>query len=151
MARKIEPVKAPETFANDRGMPVAGQSGGSVVGIAATIAVVAVVTVARLVAKLWDGLTRDGTLAAFMRQGADEMGAALKAFPDAIQTQETGTIWNPTQGEIASSRSRGKHSGSYVSFSNHPHPWPSEVARENRNRPDTGKGREHGHGAGQSM
>jgi hypothetical protein len=150
MAKKIEPVKAPETGA-DRGMPVSGQSGGSVVGIAATVAVVAVVTVARLVAKLWDGLTRDGTLAAFMRQGADEVGAALKAFPDAIQTQESGTVWNPTQGEIAASRSRGKHSGNYISFSNNTQPWPSQIARENNQRPGSDKGRDHGHDAGQSM
>ena len=150
MARKIEPVKAPEAAA-DRGMPVSGQSGSSLVGLAATVAVVALVTVARLVAKVWHGLTKDGTLAAFMRQGADELGAALKAFPDAIQTQETGTVWNPTQGEIASRRSPGNHSGNYISFSNHPHPWPSEVARENRHRPDTGKGRDHGHDAGHSM
>jgi hypothetical protein len=148
MAKKIEPVKAPETGA-DRGMPVSGQSSGSVVGVAATVAVVAVVTVARLVSKLWNGLTKDGTLAAFMRQGADELGAALKAFPDAIQTQESGTVFNPTQGEIASSRSRGKYSGSYVSFSSNPHPWPSEVAREQKHRPDTGKGHDRGHG--QSM
>jgi len=145
MAKKIEP-KAPEAV-EARGMPV--QPSGSLLGLAATVAVVAVVTVARLVAKLWDGLTRDGTLAAAGRQGLDELGAALKAFPDAIQTHESGSIWNPTQGEIAASRSRGKHSGNYVSFSNHPHPWPSEVARENRQRADSGKAREHGHG--QSM
>jgi hypothetical protein len=149
MAKKIDPNNATPPVAENRGVPVSGQSGGSAVGIAATVAVVTVVTVARLVAKVWSGLTKDGTLAAFMRQGADELGAALKAFPDAIQTQETGTVWNPTQGEIASSRARGKHSGNYISFSNHPHPWPSEVAREQKNRPDTGKGREHD--AGQSM
>lgn len=148
MAKKIEPVKAPEAV-EARGMPV--QPSGSLLGMAATVAVVAVVTVARLVAKLWDGLTRDGTIQAFMRQGADELGAALKAFPDAIQVQEPGSVWNPTQGEIASRRSPGRHTGSYISFSNHPHPWPSEVARENRNRPDTGKGRDHGHDHGHSM
>ena len=89
MAKRVEPAKAPEPVA-DRGVPV--QPGGSVLGMVVTVAVVAAVTVARLVASLWHGLTKDGTLAAFMRQGADEVGAALKAFPDAIQTQETGTV-----------------------------------------------------------
>lgn len=48
--------------------------------------------------------TRDGTLAAAWRQGADEIGMALKAFPESIQVEEPGTILNPTQGEIASAR-----------------------------------------------
>ena len=36
-----------------------------------------------------------------------------------------------------------------------PHPWPSEIAKANRNRPgggkDEGKGHENGHDAGRSM
>ena len=59
--------------------------------------------------------TQDGHLAAAGRQGIDELGAALKAFPDAIQTQEPGTIFNPTQGEVAADRKAGgfghHHSG----------------------------------------
>lgn len=62
-------------------------------------------------ARLWQGLTSllaapfaDGTLAAAGRQGLDELGEALKAFPESIQTQEYGSIGNPTQGEIAASR-----------------------------------------------
>ena len=49
-------------------------------------------------------ITRDGTLAAFGRQGADELWAALRASPDTIHAEEPGTILNPTQGEIAASR-----------------------------------------------
>ena len=49
-------------------------------------------------------ITRDGTLAASFRQGADEMAIALKAFPDSIGVDEPGTILNPTQGEIAADR-----------------------------------------------
>jgi hypothetical protein len=48
-----------------------------------------------------------GTLMAAGRQGADEIGQALKAFPDSIQVQEPGTILNPTQGEIADSNRGG--------------------------------------------
>jgi hypothetical protein len=48
-----------------------------------------------------------GTLMAAGRQGADEIGQALKAFPDSIQVQEPGTILNPTQGEIADNNRGG--------------------------------------------
>jgi len=68
-----------ENVAADRpGKGIAGESSGSLIGF---VAVAAVVTVARLVAKLWGALTRDGVLAAAARQGADELGQALRAFP----------------------------------------------------------------------
>lgn len=50
------------------------------------------------------GMLQDGTIAAAGRQGVGEIGQALKAFPDSIQVQEPGTLWNPTQGEIAEAR-----------------------------------------------
>jgi hypothetical protein len=59
---------------------------------------------------------RDGTIKAASRQGVDELGMALKAFPDAIQAHEPGTIFSPTQGEIADDR--------------RVHPSPSEIARD---------------------
>ena len=47
----------------------------------------------------------DGTIAAARAARRDsEFGMALKAFPDSIQVQEPGTIFNPTQGEIAEAR-----------------------------------------------
>jgi hypothetical protein len=67
----------------------------------------------------------------------------LKAFPDSIQVDEIGTLWSPTQGEIASARD--------ISDSGPPHPWPSEIANENRNQPDTGNGYENGKDTGYSM
>ena len=102
---------------------------------------------AAIVASLWNAVTADGTLAAAGRQGIDELGVALKAFPDAVQVQETGTLWNPTQGEIAADRKQAGLSSSYASYSassGPPHPWPSEIANENRNQPgkDTGNGYE---------
>ena len=57
-----------------------------------------------IVASALRGVMRDGTIAAAGRMGIDELGAALKAFPDSIQQQETGSIWNPTQGEVALAR-----------------------------------------------
>lgn len=86
---------------------------------------------------LWHAATSDGVLAAAGRQGADELGEALKAFPDSLQTQEVGTLFNPTQGEVAADRSdQGSgglfHSSYYASFSHSvgpPETWPSEIAK----------------------
>lgn len=77
-----------------------GQSSGGAVGmfLAAQSAVKSGLS------SVYNAVTRDGTLAAAWRQGADEVGMALKAFPDSIQVEEPGTILNPTQGEIASAR-----------------------------------------------
>jgi hypothetical protein len=62
---------------------------------------------------LWQNATKDGHLAAAGRQGLDEIGHALKAFPESIQTQEVGAIFEPTQGEIASSRRGSVHGLGY--------------------------------------
>ena len=45
---------------------------------------------ASVIAKVWNAVMADGMLAAAGRQGIDELGAALKAFPDSIQVQESG-------------------------------------------------------------
>jgi hypothetical protein len=42
-----------------------------------------------------------GVLSAAVRQGADEIGVMLKAFPDSIQVSEPGTMWSPLPSEIA--------------------------------------------------
>lgn len=78
----------------------AQQSGEGVVGMI----VAAHSAVKSGLASTWNAVTKDGTIAAAMRQGADEIGMALKAFPDSIHVEEPGTILNPTQGEIASAR-----------------------------------------------
>jgi len=110
-------------------------------------AVTAVVTGAvSMLGKMWDAVMADGMIAAAGRQGIDELGAALKAFPDSIQVQESGTIWNPTQGEIAADRDLGRPM------------WPSEIAQANREKPagleqgkDAGNGHENGQDTGYSM
>src|SRR6516165_6306764 len=80
-------------------------------------------------------LTRDGTLAAFGRQGADELWMALRASPDTIHAEEPGTILNPTQGEIADSNRQGKL------------PTPSEIAKSKQPyRPEPDRSQEHDHG-----
>ena len=107
--------------------------------------------------------TQDGTIKAAGRMGIDELGAALKAFPDAIQVSETGTIWNPTQGEIAADRKIGgfsQHSPSGIVGDRHgvygpehERPsgrTPSELAadRGKAQGPELGHGQEHDHSRG---
>lgn len=106
----------------------------------------AIVGVGSAIGKVWNAIMADGTLAAAGRQGVDELALALKPFPDSIQTYEVGTLWSPTQSEIAAAREDGRHSGP-------PHPWPSEIAEANRHLPgkDRGNDYDHGHDAGYSM
>jgi hypothetical protein len=118
-------------------------------GGAASLVILPLLAVVSLVSKAWDAITRDGTLAAAGRAGAAELAAATKAFPDSIQVHETGTIWNPTPGEVAASRQYGSHS-SYAS-SQPPHPWPSEVAARNRHQPGNDHGHDNGQDNGHSM
>ena len=95
------------------------------------------------VAKVWNAVMADGTVEAFGRQGLGELGQALKAFPDSIQVQEHGTIFNPTQGEIADARE--------VSPIGRPL-WPSEIAEANRIAPPgNSNGNDNGKDAGYSM
>lgn len=89
------------------------------------------------ITKAWDALTRDGTLAAAGRQGADELWQALRAFPTSIHAEEPGTVLNPTVGEIAD-RNRNARL-----------PSPSEIAKEaKQNRQEPGHSQEHDHGRG---
>ncbi len=44
---------------------------------------------------------------AALRQGAKELAAMTKAFPDSIAIDEPGTLLSPTQGEIAESNRNG--------------------------------------------
>ena len=126
-----------QTSDNENRRPASAEAGGPVSSGGGLLG-----AIAGGVAKIWNAVMADGVLEAAGRQGIDELGAALKPFPDSIQVQETGTIWNPTQGEIAADRQHGRH------------PWPSEVANQNRLQPgkDHGPGgHENGHDAGYSM
>lgn len=46
----------------------------------------------------------DGTVSASFRQGIDELGMALKAFPESIQAYEMGALWSPTPYEVSMAR-----------------------------------------------
>jgi len=90
----------------------------------------------RAVNKILEPITRDGTVAAFMRQGTDEVAVALKAFPESISVEEPGAVWNPTQGEIAADREPKL-------------PSPSEVARSKTPyKPEHGQDDDHHRGRG---
>ncbi len=125
------------------GGAVAPDSGGSILGMVASVFILAVTAIATLINKAWHSITEGGHVKAAFRQGADEIGEALKAFPDSISVQEPGAILNPTQGEIAADRKPAFQSSYYSSFSSTPaKPWPSEVARDHQS--DTGSGRDRG-------
>jgi hypothetical protein len=118
---------------NDAGESARGNSGG-LIGVIISGA-----------AKAWNAVTEDGYLAASWRQGISEISSALKAFPDSISADVPGTLWNPTQGEIAEARD--------VDSVGPPHPWPSEIANETRNQPANGNGNSNDNGkdGGNSM
>jgi hypothetical protein len=115
-----------------------------------------------MVALLWRNATHDGHLSAFGRQGADEIGQALKAFPESIQVQEVGAIFEPTQGEVAADRKESVFGNSLRSPSQIAHGRsatyghdevhgklrsPSEIAADRSGREaDYGHDREQDHG-----
>jgi hypothetical protein len=99
------------------------------VGVVSTVA-----DLRKAVNSIIEPFTRDGTLAAFVRQGADEIGMALRAFPETIHAEEVGTILNPTQAEITNSRKPRL-------------PTPSEIAADKTPyRPEPGHDQDHGRG-----
>ena len=60
------------------------------------------------VSKLVGKVLGDEHIQAAGRQGVDELGAALKAFPDAIQAPyEPGSIFTTTNNEVAARRKAG--------------------------------------------
>ena len=102
----------------------AQESGGGAVGLIAA----AHAAVKSGLSSAWNAVAKDGTIAAAGRQGADELGMALKAFPDSIQAEEPGTIWNPTQGEIAAARSPDLPSPSEIARGRDTHAGPDQKA-----------------------
>lgn len=93
-----------------------------------------------MIGSVVQAILKDGYLAAAGRQGADELGEALKAFPESIQVHESGSIWNPTQGEIASNRKESNL------------PSPSQIAANpTAYLPEQGRGNEQDRGQDRGM
>jgi hypothetical protein len=130
--------------------------GRSILGAVAGAAITLLHGAAMLTSIVWDKFTGDGVLAAAGRQGADEIGTALKAFPDAIQAAETGTIFNPTQGEVAQARSgheshsvfRSRYYSAYTPPEGTHASWPSEIAKSSHTH---GAGEDHGYDQGRDQ
>jgi hypothetical protein len=81
-----------------------------------------------LVHAAWRGVMKDGTVAAFARMGVDELGQALKAFPDAIQARaEPGGLFEPLHQDIANAREQ------YAApVAKSPLPSPSEIVHDSK-------------------
>lgn len=89
-----------------------------------------------MLGKAWDFVTGDKYLNSMARQGANELGSALKAFPDSIAEYR----WAHADDKDSQSVGRA--------------PWPSEIAEANRIAPpENNNGRDlgNGHDAGYSM
>ncbi len=57
-----------------------------------------------VVAAAYNAAMRGGEVQAFIRQGFNELGAATKAFPDSLQIDEPGTVFNPLYSDIAADK-----------------------------------------------
>jgi hypothetical protein len=130
-----------------------------------------------VVSAAYNAAMKGGELQAAFRQGANELGAALKAFPDSIQVDEPGQVFNPlysdiaadkraraegpepvatsrlmSPGELAGGKSSGSVYGDTQSPGKQPLPSAGEIAQEpTTNRPEPDQGQEHDKGHGRGM
>ena len=100
--------------------------------------------VADLLGKAWDFVTGDKYINAMARQGANELGSALKAFPDSVAEYR----WVHSD-DNDSAHGQDSHSVGRA-------PWPSEIAEANRIAPpgnSSGRdlGNDQGRDSGYSM
>ena len=94
-----------------------------------------------IIASITKAIMADGTIKAAGRQGIDELGQALKAFPDAIQVHETGTIFSPTQSQIASDRKHHLSTPSQIADSKPP----QRTVHDSTHEQDHGPSPDHDH------
>ena len=91
-----------------------------------------------ILGRVYHAAMADGHLAAAGRQGVAELGAALKAFPDSIQVDEPGTIFNPLYRDIDSDQRANVH-GPAVGAAKTSLPPLSEIVKESgHHAPDSG-------------
>jgi hypothetical protein len=121
-------------------------SGGLSIIVASAAAMAVIVT--------WPirALLRDGTLAAAWRQGLKELGNTFgQMLPDSNTVQqEPGSVWSPTQGEIAASRNPSKTFYGMDHTIHSPRNRASGIGDVTRNAqtydPGQSKGKEQGNG-----
>jgi hypothetical protein len=116
--------------------------GGGIVGALLTPVTVVAAGIAALGSALW----HDRAFWAFARQGVDELGTAFgKMVPDSIQVDESGSLWNPTQGEIASAArdTGGLHRMNWASLRAS---RSAEAEQQNTQQPEQDRGKEQDNG-----
>jgi hypothetical protein len=87
-----------------------------------------------------------GQLQAAFRQGGNELGAALKAFPDSIQIDEPGTVLNPLYRDRDGETPAHPYGASQESAASmHGLPTPDQIANARADsEPSQDQGHEHG-------
>jgi hypothetical protein len=131
---------------------------------------------AAAVSATYNAVMKGGELQAAFRQGFNEIGEALKAFPDALHVDEPGQVFNPLYSDIAADKraraqepeptasrlptpgelARGRSSGSVYSDTQNvgkpPLPSPGEIAREQPPKgPDQDQGQDQSKGHSRGM
>jgi hypothetical protein len=115
---------------------------------------------AEKIAAAYPHAMRGGELQAFIRQGFNELGAALRAFPDSIQVDEPGQVNRPLFHDIVEDRKSYDATPRPPSRGNEPTPGPppspgqiaAEAQAQDAGRPDqpqaTVQGNIHGYQGG---
>jgi hypothetical protein len=119
-----------------------------------------------VVAAAYHAVMKGGEVQAFLRQGANEIGEALKAFPESLQVDEPGQVFNPIYSDIAAEKrsheaaatglaTPGELAGGSIYGDREAHgkqslPSPGEVASE-QHQPQQDQGQERGNVQGRSM
>jgi hypothetical protein len=110
----------------------------------------------------YNAVMRGGEIQAAFRQGFNELGAALKAFPDSLQVDEPGAVFNPlyrdipsetkaelpSPGDIAEGNSTSPVQGETLQASRQDVPSPGQIAEGQGQQPVQGHGHDHGRGGG---
>jgi hypothetical protein len=83
-----------------------------------------------MVGAVYDWAQQGGPVQGALRQGVDEIGMALKAFPDSIQAYEMGTVFSPTPYDVSVSRNENVPSGAEIAADNTPHSPEQDMGRD---------------------
>ena len=96
-----------------------------------------------------------GELQAAFRQGFNELGAALKAFPDSLQVEEPGAAWNPLYRDMPGNDRPNVHGGpepmkeGAPMKNDPPMPTPSQIIDDPKSYLPEQQGQQQGNAMGQ--
>lgn len=85
----------------------------------------------QVVSTAYRHVMQGGQVQAAFRQGADEIGMALKAFPDSIQVNEPGAVLSPLYSDIAADKRAVLYGDDNTAAAATELPSPSEIAEGN--------------------